>query len=303
MEKIRKLQLEDAKYMLDWMHDPDIADMFKRDFRNYEIEDAENFIKNSFDSQNQHFALTDENDVYLGTISLKSISPYSKKAELNSVFRKGVSETSIANGIKIIMEYAFGTLELNELYIHFYENNCELIEFYKDLGFQKGGTFTNPLYIQKTPRKVCWYYKKNNVDDTFDKHRLLLFQERGDSRGHMIVIEQMKDIPFEIKRVFYMYGSDREAVRGNHANRKSEFVLVNVSGKSKIKVFDGITEYIYELTQPHMGVYISKMVWKEMYDFSEDSVLLVLASELYDANEYIRDIRDYMKEIKESEET
>ena len=100
-----------------------------------------------------------------------------------------------------------------------------------------------------------------------------------------------------------MYGSDRDAVRGNHANRKSEFVLVNVSGKSKIRVFDGITEYIYELTQPHMGVYISKMVWKEMYDFSEDSVLLVLASELYDANEYIRDMREYMREVKESEET
>ena len=130
-----------------------------------------------------------------------------------------------------------------------------------------------------------------------------MFQERGDPRGHMIVIEQMKDIPFEIKRVFYMYGSDRDAVRGNHANRKSEFVLVNVSGKSKIRVFDGITEYIYELTQPHMGVYISKMVWKEMYDFSEDSVLLVLASELYDDNEYIRDMREYMREVKESEET
>ena len=130
---------------------------------------------------------------------------------------------------------------------------------------------------------------------------MLEFPQHGDERGHLVIVEGQKDIPFDIKRIFYIYGSDETVVRGNHANRKSEFVLVNVSGKSKIRVFDGITEYIYELTQPHMGVYISKMVWKEMYDFSEDSVLLCLASEYYDGSEYIREYDEYLKIVEEKD--
>ena len=87
--------------------------------------------------------------------------------------------------------------------------------------------------------------------------------------------------------------------RGLHANRKSEFVLVNLAGSSKVKVFDGKTEQIYELAKPHTGVFLPKMVWKEMYDFSEDSVLLVLSNEIYDPNEYIRGWDEYIKEITE----
>lgn len=86
-------------------------------------------------------------------------------------------------------------------------------------------------------------------------------------------------------------------IRGNHANRRSEFVLINVSGKSKVKVNDGHKVEVIELNEPHMGIYLPKMIWKEMYDFSTDSVLLVLASEIYDADEYIRDYEAYQKEV------
>ena len=132
---------------------------------------------------------------------------------------------------------------------------------------------------------------KNNV-------RMLEFNENGDARGHLVVAEGGKDIPFEIKRVFYIYGSDTCIVRGKHANRKSEFVLINVAGKSKVKVIDTLgKECVYTLDRPYMGLYLPKMVWKEMYDFSEDSVLLVLASEHYDSMEYIRDYDEYKKEV------
>jgi len=130
------------------------------------------------------------------------------------------------------------------------------------------------------------------------KVKMLEFQQKGDDRGHLVIIEGNQDIPFEIKRTFYMYGSDRDVIRGEHANKKSEFVLINVAGTSKVKVFDGKgNETIYCLNRPHTGIYIPTMVWKEMYDFSEDSVLLVLASEHYDANEYIRDYDEYVKEM------
>ncbi len=128
--------------------------------------------------------------------------------------------------------------------------------------------------------------------------RMLEFPEKGDKRGRMVVVEGMQDIPFEIKRIFYIYGSDSEVVRGQHANRKSEFVLINVAGKSKVKVLDGLgNESIFCLNRPHTGVYLPNMVWKDMYDFSSDSVLLVLASEHYDADEYIRDYAEFEKEV------
>ncbi len=131
-----------------------------------------------------------------------------------------------------------------------------------------------------------------------DKVRMLEFPQHGDDRGHLVVIEGEQDIPFEIKRAFYIYGSDPDVVRGQHANRKTEFVLINVAGKSKVKVKDGRgNEAIYCLNKPHTGIYLPTMIWKDMYDFSEDSVLLVLASQHYDNSEYIRDYDQFKAEM------
>lgn len=125
--------------------------------------------------------------------------------------------------------------------------------------------------------------------------RHLDFKDLGDERGKLVVIEGAKDIPFDIKRVFYIYGSDSKVVRGQHANKESEFVLVNVAGKSKVRVTDGVNEHIVELNRPMQGIYIPKMIWKDMYEFSEDSVLLVIANTHYDGKEYIRDYNEYLK--------
>ena len=128
--------------------------------------------------------------------------------------------------------------------------------------------------------------------------QMLEFQQRGDERGHLVIVEGQDDIPFDIKRIFYIYGSDSDVVRGQHANKESEFVLINVAGTSKVKVKDGKgNEAVFSLTRPHTGVYLPKMVWKDMYDFSDDSVLLCLASTHYDPNEYIRDYDEFVKII------
>lgn len=130
-----------------------------------------------------------------------------------------------------------------------------------------------------------------------NKCSIIQFNDLGDERGKLVVIEGNRAIPFDIKRVFYIYDSDSEVIRGQHANRESEFVLINVAGKSRVRITDGIEEEIVELNKPMMGVYIPKMIWKDMYDFSSDSVLLVLASTHYDSGEYIRDYSDYLTEI------
>ena len=130
-----------------------------------------------------------------------------------------------------------------------------------------------------------------------DQYKILEFGDLGDERGKLVVVEGAQDIPFEIKRVFYIYGSDSQVVRGQHANRNSEFVLINVSGSSKVRVDNGFEEEIIELNRPRMGLYLPTMVWKDMSDFSEDSVLLVLANTHYDGHEYIRDYDEFIKEV------
>ena len=128
--------------------------------------------------------------------------------------------------------------------------------------------------------------------------KILEFGDFGDERGNLVVAEGSIDIPFDIQRVFYIYGSDATVVRGQHANRVTEFVLINVSGSSKVKVDNGFETQIINLDRPRMGLYLSSMVWKDMYEFSEDSVLLVLASTHYDGTEYIRDYDEYIKEVR-----
>lgn len=128
--------------------------------------------------------------------------------------------------------------------------------------------------------------------------KLLSFKDLGDKRGKLVVIEGNRDIPFDIARTFYIYGSDSTIVRGQHANRNSEFVLINVSGKSKVMVTDGTKKEIVELNKPMKGIYIPKMIWKEMYDFSQDSVLLCLANTHYDGSEYIRNFDEYLQIMK-----
>ena len=127
--------------------------------------------------------------------------------------------------------------------------------------------------------------------------KVLNFADLGDERGKLVVVEGEQHIPFAIQRVFYIYGSDSEVVRGQHANRESEFGLINVGGTSKVRIDNGHSEAVIELNKPMMGLYIPTMVWKDMYDFSEDSILLVLASTHYDGNEYIRDYEEYKKEM------
>ena len=125
--------------------------------------------------------------------------------------------------------------------------------------------------------------------------KIIEFSELGDERGRLVVMEGLKSIPFDIKRVFYIYGSDTDVVRGQHANRYSEFCLINVCGSSKVKAIDQKgNEKITILDKPHIGVYLPSMIWKDMYDFSEGSILLVLSSHGYDAEEYIRNMDDFL---------
>jgi dTDP-4-dehydrorhamnose 3,5-epimerase-like enzyme len=135
---------------------------------------------------------------------------------------------------------------------------------------------------------------------TINDIKLIQFPQLGDERGQLVVIEGETAIPFEIKRVFYIYGTDPKVVRGQHANRVTDFVMIGVSGTSKVRAVDGNgVQHVVNLDKPCRGVYLPHMIWKDMYEFSLDSVLLVLASTHYDASEYLRKYDEFLRVARE----
>ena len=131
------------------------------------------------------------------------------------------------------------------------------------------------------------------------KFKVIDFQGLGDPRGHLVVAESNKEVPFLIQRIFYIYGTKDGVVRGQHANRESEFMLINLQGSVKIVIDDGRQKDTVILNKAHLGVYLDKMVWKDMCEFSSDSILLVLSSMSYDASEYIRNYDEFVREVND----
>jgi len=128
----------------------------------------------------------------------------------------------------------------------------------------------------------------------------ILFQTHGDSRGQLVALEENKEIPFHIKRVYYMYDTLPEVVRGKHAHKKLQQILFCIHGSCKLRLDDGYSKEEIDLDNPNEGILIANNTWREMYDFSSDAVLLVLASELYDEDDYIRDYDEFLIYVKEN---
>ena len=121
------------------------------------------------------------------------------------------------------------------------------------------------------------------------------FPSHGDERGQLVAIEENKDIPFRVKRVYYIYDTASGVSRGFHAHKCLEQILICVHGSCKIKLDDGKEQKVVPLDRPDEGLYIANNIWREMLDFSPDAVLLVLASERYDESDYIRDYNIFLE--------
>ena len=114
------------------------------------------------------------------------------------------------------------------------------------------------------------------------EYKMIQFQQHGDERGQLVALENSKEIPFDVKRVYYMYDTLSGVRRGFHSHKKLKQILICTSGSCKIHLDDGTNTAEITLNKPYEGLYIASNLWREMYDFSKDAVLLVLASEMYD---------------------
>lgn len=120
----------------------------------------------------------------------------------------------------------------------------------------------------------------------------------GDERGALVSVEANNDVPFEVKRIYYIYKTEKGISRGYHAHRSLQQLAICVAGQCRISLDDGTAKESVWLRNPSQGLLIGNNIWREMHDFSDDCVLLVLASEYYDENDYIRNYQLFLEETK-----
>ncbi|ELL9332092.1 FdtA/QdtA family cupin domain-containing protein [Vibrio fluvialis] len=130
-----------------------------------------------------------------------------------------------------------------------------------------------------------------------DLIRFIEFPVIGDERGSLVALESMKDVPFDIKRVYYLYGMQSELPRGFHAHKELIQIAICVKGSCDILMDNGIKKEVVNLSSPSRGLIINTMQWHEMSNFSNDCILLVLASDVYDESDYIRDFSEFTRII------
>ena len=123
------------------------------------------------------------------------------------------------------------------------------------------------------------------------------FKVLGDHRGQLVALEANRQIPFDVKRVFYIYGTQEGVPRGNHSHYKTKQFLVAVNGSCKVTLDNGKEKETFDLNKPNLGLFQDALIWGTMHDFSSDCVLVVLASEHYDESDYIRDYDKFLKEV------
>lgn len=131
-------------------------------------------------------------------------------------------------------------------------------------------------------------------------YKILNFNTKSDDRGSLIALENLKEIPFEIKRIYYIYDTKPEFPRGAHAHRELEQVLIMMEGSCELVLNDGKNIKNIILNRPDIGLFIGKNMWREMKNFSYGAKLLVLASDFYNEKEYIRNYNEFLKAVDDT---
>lgn len=129
------------------------------------------------------------------------------------------------------------------------------------------------------------------------KCKIISLPKISDPRGNLSFIEGKKHIPFEIKRVYYLYDMPAESERGAHGHKELEQLIVPLAGSFEIVVDNGVEKQTFSLRKPWEGLYIPPMMWRELKNFSSGVVCLVLASAYYDEKDYYRDYKEFLKEV------
>ena len=300
---LRKLKLKDAPLMFAWMHDNRVTEKMRTDFSSMTLQDAEDFIKSSWDDKDSiHLAIASDEDEYMGTVSLKNIEDFSAEFAIAVRF-EAMGHGYSWFGMETIIDKAFNEYGLESVYWCVPRDNIRAVRFYNKHSFHE---------VIDVPKKASSRYKNMgnlkwysvlkgdelDVQDTVAGCKVIHINTIPTmNAGELSFFEGSHDIPFDIKRIYYISKVPEGVRRGFHAHKALKQLLFCPYGRIQLVLENKNGREEIELRDPSIGVIIAECTWREMLWLQKNSVLCVAASDFYDEKDYIRNYDDFRKHI------
>lgn len=298
---LRKLELKDAPLMLAWMHDKSVTEKLQADFASKTIDDAESFIKMSWDNKTDlHLAIASDTDKYMGTVSLKHIENGSAEFAI-TVRAEAMGKGYSWFGMESIIEKAFNELDLESVYWCVSRDNPRAVRFYDKHNFHEALDIPKSVLERyKGMDNLKWYSVLKGDDfttrETVAGCKVVHIKTIPTvDAGELSFFEATHDIPFEIKRIYYITKVPEGVRRGFHAHKELKQLLFCPYGRIQLVLENKNGREEIELSDPSIGVVIDQLTWREMLWLQKDSVLCVAASDYYEVDDYIRDYDEFEK--------
>jgi len=287
--------------MLAWMHDKRVTEKLRTNFASKTLEDAENFIRWSWeDKDNVNLAIASDEDEYMGTVSLKHIE--NGTAEFAVTVRyEAMSRGYSWFGMESIIDKAFNEYGIESVYWCVSRDNARAVRFYDKHNFSE---------IVDLPQKVLDRYKdvenlkwysilkgdELKLPEVVAGCKVIRIKTISTvDAGELSFFEATHEIPFDIKRIYYISKVPEGIRRGFHAHKELKQLLFCPYGKIQLILENENGREEIELSDPSVGVFIDRCTWREMLWMEKNSVLCVAASDFYTEDDYIRNYEDFRK--------
>ncbi len=301
--QLRKLKIKDAPLMLEWMHDKSVVGDLRTDFSQKTIEDVEKFIEFSWDiNANLHLAIVSDEDIYMGTVSLKHIEEGSAEFAI-TVRSEAMGHGYSWFGMEEILRKAFNDLNLRSVYWCVSRNNKRAVRFYDKHNFNEVLDVSNNLLSRyQGIENLKWYSvlkgDEYNIRESVAGCRVIHINTIPTmNAGELSFFEVTHEIPFDIKRIYYISKVPEGVRRGFHAHKELKQLLFCPYGRIQLVLENRHGREEIELSDPSVGVVIEECTWREMLWLQKDSVLCVAASDFYKDEDYIRDYSEFKERL------
>ena len=303
---LRKLKEEDAPLMLTWMHDDSVVHYLHTKFASKTIEDCINFILASQDmSEMINLAIASDTDEYMGTVSLKNIDRDVGSAEFAITVRKEAMGRGYSwFGMESIIKKAFDELGLESVYWCVSRDNTRACRFYDKHNFHEVLDISKEILARyEDAKNLKWYsvLKGDALDDRKIVAGCKIVRIKTIptvDAGELSFFETCHDIPFDVKRIYYISKVPEGIRRGYHAHKKLKQLLFCPYGRIQLILENENGREEIELSDPSIGVLIEEPTWREMLWLQKNSVLCVAASDYYKEEDYIRNYSEFKKFIE-----
>ena len=296
--RLRELKQEDAPLMLAWMHDESVVSDLRGNFAAKTIDDCRAFIANSITEENIHLAIASDTDEYMGTVSLKNIENGSAEFAI-TVRAEAMGRGYSWFGMEEIIKKAFNELGLESVYWCVSRDNTRAVRFYDKHNFHEALDIPQKVLDRyRGVDNLKWYSvlkgDEFSVPSTVAGCRVIHIKTIPTvDAGELSFFEAGHDIPFDIKRIYYIAKVPEGVRRGFHAHKELKQLLFCPYGRIQLVFENKNGREEIELSDPSIGVVIEQCTWREMLWLQKDSVLCVAASDYYKADDYIRDYQEF----------